>query len=718
MRHFVIAAKLGFVENGVALQYGFSHAPYTLSTDGLEGGQWFQLLDPRIPRSVGLKTEHDKATPYARLGAISITDSAHDGVPSIVARLIAARVEGAVAQVWRGWSDQTLDAFETWFISRTGSVSSRGRRFTAEQLPNFPWLKKRIAGSVHADAPNKNLINRTVPVGVGEVFQDAGQIWDAVNLITYLSQSLHVVRGAADGGAPVADFVALDWGAQLMQPPYLQPTFDHGGPAADTETQTEVVRWDFDSWTGGLPNGIDVVEIAGVAEISEAAGGGAAQIDVTPNTLGDTGWVGLSGGSSRVVQQGGADWTDASGSLEGDVETADANFATVSLDDGDFSDRVRFSGFDVSAVPEDHFISGAEIELEHSGTDVQVWRLRVLDSIGRLIADFDRSAITVPGSNGIETIGGTGDLGTQLEARTGADVSAGGHVEVMARGNGASPSYSLGRIRVKLHYGDAVNTLRLYTPADVMTPGQRQRIRIDYEDFADPGLIQLGTVAGSGDPITELLDPFADSAIRIQGSGRVFRWLRADEAVWAMACKGSGKISLVTVDEIEDVKNRYGELLPWLTELTAGAAAAAQLDSTTLSAHATAIGDPVMGWKYAGGETLEDFYNLFTTDSGSGFWLPHADGNIYFGLWAPPSGTPDFTPEPEDMDAERVEYRSYEASFRTLRAVGARNWTPIPAGSAAGITFQFSATDRAALSEDYRVIRRADPDSLNPWPVS
>lgn len=711
----VVLAKVYFNEGESTLVYGFSSELYTLSTSGLEGGQWFPLLEPNIGLRLRLSTEHDAASPVAEFGDITIADGGDINYEHIIDRLLEGRVEGAQAEVRRCYSDTTWDNAEVWFKSRSGLPSYSRRTLTIPQKPDFEWLKDTVTNSVHDDAPNAAIINRTVPVGAGEVFQDAGQQWDAQNLIWYLSEPMHTVRGAAEGGAPITEFVPLDWGAQLTAGHQLQMTFDHGGPAADTETQTEVVRWDFDTWTSGLPDGIDVTEISGVAEISEDTGGGAA-IDVTPNTIGDTGWVTFVAGDTRVVQQGGVDW-EPSGSgatLASDVEAADSDFATVTLDDGDFSDRVRWTGFDVSAVPADNVITGAEIELEHSGTDVEVWRLRVLDSIGRVIADFDRGAISVPASNGTETVGGTGDLGTQLEARTGANVADGASVEVMLRGDGSSPSYSLGRIRVKLHYGDEVNTLRLYTPGDVMTPGQRQRIRVDYENYE--GLIQFGTVAASGDPVTRLLDPFADSAVRVNGSGRFFRWIRADEAVWAMAFKGAGTIMLVTVDEIKDAKNQLSEVVPWLVDYSGGDSSA--IDTTSLNSLATDVGDPIMGRLYTGGEQIEEFLNLFVTDSCSGWWLPDRDGEIKFGFWTAPAASPDYTITEERIDADSVEVRAYEASFRTQRAVGARNETPIDQGEAAGITYTFSETDRAAISERWRVIRRADPDNLNPWPVA
>lgn len=711
MRQFVAVALIDFVEDGEVKRYGFSSTAYFLSTDGLEGGIWHTGLNPDIPLDIGISTEHDNSTPLQNFGAVRVADVGDADFPHIIDRFLSGDLSGQKAEVRRGYTDQTLSQMEIWYKSRSDKINYANRLLTITQRSRNDWLQATIADQVHADAPNKTLINRTVPVGIGEVFQSGGQVFDAPNLIYFLSRSMARLRGVSEGGAPTENFSELDWGAQLTSNPSRQPTFDFAGPVTANETETNVVNWTFDDWTADEPDGIDVYEIAGSADISENASGGAADITVTASTIGDSGWVNITEAQTLIVQQGGANWVANSGTVADAVASDDGNIATPELSfDGNFSDRIRWSTFDTT-VPTDNIITGAEIELTHSGTDVEVFRLRALDSLGRIIADFDRGEISVPAVEAAETVGGTGDLGNQPERFTGEDVANGSSVEIMMRAIGASPSYALDMIRLKLHYGETITTLRLYTPTEDLVPGQRVRIRVDFES-ADLD-VRWSTVAASGDPITSLLDPFSPDGVKLEGTGRIWRWIRADEAVWGMSFRGTGTVSLVKIDQIEDVTNRYSELVPWLVTEAGGNLEEVDLDS--IDSHATAVGDPVLGWLFQADETMADALDLLTTDTLGGWWLPDRDGLLKVGLWEPVTGTPDWTPETERIDADNVSIKTYEASGRSRRAVGAKNWMPIEPANAAGITFEFSQSDRALISEQWRVIRRADPDNLNPW---
>jgi hypothetical protein len=741
MRKLIVAAKIEYSQSGVITTLGVASGHYTADATGLFRRTWYPILDPSVSVEIGVSLPWESGGPTDTFGAVQLTNGADGLDDHLLDTLLTAQVSGLQTEIRRGYDDEAWDDLELVSITHNDRVAFDGESVTISQRSALDKTDLPIVQSVFdSDTPNPRIVNQAVPLLLGQCFQIEPKVWDAANGVWYVASNQSNISTIREGGARTDNFVKTDWGFQMLAGVNLQLTADAIGPEPTSASTTAVVDWDFDAWTSDDPDSIDVTESTASpfdATISEASGD-EADITVSATPTGDTGWLSLVDPFEPIYGSlsGNGAWSSSgSGSAEDAVVSDDGTYATATVYG---PTTLRVTGFD-PAVPAGYAITGAEIELIADGTNVELMLLTVNQSTpGTRIASYigvSGSGITasdITGTKTTHTGGGANFIGGGIGVRENTDaedVNPGCHFTLQFKpATAGSATLNIYQVRIKLHYAPTIDIVRLFSPTTVLEPGERHTITI--EATAADIYARWGGSDSSGGTLRDATDPFSTSLSQIDGAGRYqFEFVPdAGENFFGIEFKrlnsaGTATIDRITVEKRSDGLNRYKSLVPYIAEQVG--LETADIDQTVIDQHDTDTGSPEIGWYISGAESMSQVMDIFAR-SLSGVWWRDRDAKIRSALWAlSDSATPDYTIESITVDGVQqpiqivgnVDIVSDPARQATERAVGAKNWRPLRVNETAGITEEFTEQDRANVIEDYRVIRRANFDSLNPWPM-
>lgn len=741
-RRVIVGTKLKFSVDGAISTLGLSSGPYFRSTAGLVRNTWFPVLDTAIPVDIDTTLPWEDGAPADSFGAIRAINGGDAIDPYILDQLLSAQVSGLEAETKRGYEDEDWENWEPYALTKSDRLSFDGEDLTITQRSALDALDQPLIQQVFDETtPNPRIVFRRVPLLMGPAFQIEGLIWDAPNQIHYIASNQSNVSAVREGGARTDNFGLLDFGVQMLQGSSpLQLTFDAIGPAPDTLSQSTVVDWAFDAWTGDNPDDIDVTEDPPEAEISQDGVNSLGDITVLATPTGDSGWVSLTDPFEPVF-----------GGLEGNGAWSPVGAATVEdaviADDGSYAQAtiygettLRVGGFD-PAVPAGYVLTGVEIEIiAESDNDSRFTVVTVNQTNpGSRIASF----IGVAGSGILEddlnggakttlTGGGTnfigGGVGVKEEVTAEEVNSVGLHFTIKVKPRStASETIKIYQVRTKVHYAPSIDIVRLFTPTGVLEPGERHTVTLDLA--AADIYARWGSATASGGVLKDASDPFSTSLAKLENPGRYeFEFVpEKGESFFGIEFKrlntaGTAKVDRITVKKRAAGKNRLTALVPYAVGLVG--LSDDDINSAQLTALGDATGNPEIGKYITSNESAAEVIDLFMR-SHSAIWWRGADAKIGCRLWKlDRDATPTARLEDIEVDGIRQSIRLIKpvtietdpAPRATEIAVGAKNERPLRVSETAGITEEFSEQQLANVIEEWRVRRRANFDSLDPWP--
>ena len=769
MRRFVALAKIGFSEAGVISTLGTSFGHYEGDAAGLVRNTWYPILQPEISLEVSAVLPWQAGEPTDAFGTLVLING-KDGLDEhLLDRFVTAQVSGLNTEIRRGYDDQTWDEMELWFLSKNDKLWFEGDELMISQRSRLDVLDKPLITRVFADplkaetgpgelslAAEKNLpinpriINDTVPLLLGPAFQILPKVFNAPNQVLFVASNLSGISVVREGGRRTTGFSEVDFGIQITQGavegnprPF---TVDAIGPAPDTQSETVVVDWLFDAWTGDNPDGIDVTESASgtplEAEISQSGTDPVADITVLATPTADTGWLALQNPFEPVffgLSTNGEFWTfSGAASVEAAVIADDGSFAQASFFD---TVSLRVSGF-MPALPDGNEVTGVEIELVVEGTNVELQTLTANQTIGgtRVAAYVDENgevqnsgitAASITSTKSTLTAGGVNFVGGGNGVRedvSSDDVNGGMHFTLKLKPAVAGvATVKLHQVRLKVHHRPSIDIVRLFSPTAALEEGERHTITI--EASAADIYARWGGSATSGGALKDSTDPFSTSLSALQNPGRFsFEFVpEKGETFFGVEFKrlnlgGTAAINRITVKKRSDGLNRFASLVPYMASLVTDQDV---IDQAFIDAHDEATGSPEMGTYIRENESFAEVMSFFVR-SLSGIWWRDRDAKARSKLVQLPAGaTPDFSLDGTVIDgvlrqpkiASGGQVKTSEAPNATERAVGAKNQDPLRIGETAGISEEFSLQELANVIEEWRVRRRANFDALNPWPV-
>lgn len=736
MSNFVALAKIQYSVDGVITTIGVSTAPYFGSATGLLRETWYPILQPEIAFDVNAAFSFEGGRSSSNFGALTLYNG-RDGVDDyLLDKFLTSQVRGLETEVRRGTTGQTWDEMEVWLVANNDIARWDGEELTIGLRSRNDGLSKPLANEVFAsDTPNPRIVNQTVPLLLGDVFQLEPLIFDAFNQVWYTAKNISATRDVQEGGGSVTEWIPVQFGHQMTAGTVLPITVDAIGPAPSSATSINRVTWEFDAWTSGDPDGITIFETASEATISENVSGVQGDVVINQPAAGDTGFVAFTDPALfSPYGEATTNWTAASGEPEDAIVSDDANPALVETWS---HEPIYVIGVD-PAIPADSIVTGVELEVIAEGSNARFAQLSVVDANGYQISAFagvtgsgDFLSRDIPSGKTTMTGGGVNfKTGTIEFNTTRVNAGIGVFISVAQQSPGTIATAKIHRVRIKLHYVSAVKTVKLESTTAVLTKDKRYRVRVTHET-ADIWA-RWGSVATSGDDITTPEDPFSAWFAEFLTSGlREFEFVADKSGFFAFeyyrsTAAGTATVNEITVNEITDGINTYAGLVPYmgtLVELADGA-----IDTTSINAHDTACGSPALGWFIGSNESMADMMDLFARDSLFGSWWDDYDGKIRSALLQIDlTGDPELSLESIEVDGvQRNPYivpgtatvQDVRAESATERARAARNWRPLREGEVVEIGEGFSEQDRADAKEEYRVIRRANFTSLNPWPVS
>jgi len=643
MRQFVVAAKIQYSVDGVITTLGAASTAYFADASGLLNRTWYPILDSAVSVSVDVSLPWESGSPSQEIGDILLTNGGDGEFQHVLDLLIPAQLAGLVSEVRRGYTDQSWDELPDIIFKARNS----GKRFDGEQLiiPQRPFLdklEKPLATQVFDDdTPNPRIVNRTVPLQIGQAFQIEPLIWDAPNQVYYVASNVSNVSAVREGGARTDNFVETDFGFQLLAGSNLQITTDAIGPEPTAGvSQSAVVDWDFIAWTSDQPDGIDTTENPTEASISESAAGDEADIEVLATPTADTGWMSIQNPIEPLFAgiPGNDAWTANGGaaSVEAAVVTDDGSFAEATI----FGVTPLRVGSYLPALPDGNEVTGVEIELIAEGTNIEIVLLTANQrDPGTRVAAFVDANGEVSGSgiapNSITstkqtlTGGGPNFVGGGIGVRevvTSDDVNDPGmHFSLKVQpATAGSATVKIYQVRVKVHHRPSIDIVRLFSPASVLEPGERHTVTI--ESTAADIYARWGGSDASGGTLKDATDPFSTSLTRLEGAGRSSFEFVPDpgEAFFGIEFKrlnsaGTATINRIKVEKRADGLNRYKTLVPYMAGLVG--LEASDIDQTMIDAHDAATGSPEMGWRIEANESMAEVLDLFAR-SLSGVWWP------------------------------------------------------------------------------------------------
>jgi len=748
MRQFVVAARIQYSVDGVITTLGAASTAYFADASGLLNRTWYPILDSSVELSVDVSLPWETGSPSQEIGDILLTNGGDGEFQHVLDLLIPAQLAGLVSEVRRGYTDQSWDELpDVIFKARNASKRFDGESLIIPQRPFLEKLEKPLATQVFDETtPNPRIVNRTVPLQIGQAFQIEPLIWDAPNQVYYVASNVSNVSAVREGGARTDNFVETDFGFQLLSGSNpLQITADAIGPEPTAGvSQSAVVDWDFIAWTSDEPDGIDTTENPPEASITESAAGDEADIDVLATPTDDTGWMSIQNPIEPVfsgLTRNDAWTASGAASVEAAVVTDDGSFAEATV----FGPTTLRVGSYLPALPDGDEVTGVEIEIIAEGTNTEIMLLTAnqRDPGTRVAAFVDANGevsgsgigpASITGTKQTLTGGGQNFVGGGVGVRevvTSDDVNDPGmHFSLQVQpATAGSATVKIYQVRVKVHHRPSVDIVRLFSPASVLEPGERHTVTI--ESTAADIYARWGGSDASGGTLKDATDPFSTSLTRLEGAGRSSFEFVPDpgEAFFGIEFKrlnsaGTATINRIKVEKRADGLNRYKTLVPYMAGLVG--LEASDIDQTMIDAHDAATGSPEMGWRIEANESMAEVLDLFAR-SLSGVWWPDRDGKLRSVLWTlDPNATADVTITNITVDGKpqrtrikgNITLESDPAPEATERAVGARNWRPLRISETAGITEEFSEQERANVIEDWRVRRRANFDNLNPWPVA
>lgn len=741
----IVAARISYISGGTTKTLGVASGAYFADASGLVNKTWYPILDPAISFDLSVTLPWESGSSRASFGALTLVNGADGLSDHILDEFLTAQVSGQIVEVRRGSESAAFADLELWFKSKTDRVAFDGEFVTLSQRPRLDRMLLPLNTTVFGDGtPNRRLVNVTRPAVLGDVFQ-IEPLLEVPNQLRYFAASnLSVVRQVQEGGNVTTNWTDVDNGFQMTASPSLQVTAHISGPPKPATDLEELLgaTGTFESWTSDDPDGITVFESPPDSEISQNVTQGAdivtsiATADASTNNTGTTAAIqpASSGRSLVGIDASSATVTDVA-SFPGLIDADDTEYLRWRLGGANITgQRLTLTGFGVALadVP-----TGVEVKIrsdKSSASPIDFSEVRLLFPDGS-ISDNKASAATLTTTKTQHVFGGPNDSwGAILGAASFGD----GFGIRLNFTTGASGSFPVDarvyEIIVTVHTGSGDESVRLYF-SPTLASGARYRVRITHTGSSEQVEARWGGVASSGAAIPWLAavaggsvssdlsanvdDPFSVTTTTLEDTGVAEFEFVADGPVFGMQFfrlpgqTGTMTINRIELEEVSVSLNTYSDLVPYMATLAG--LDVADVDTTSIDAHDAACNNPPLGWYIDGNETMEEIMDLFAR-SLSGTWWPDRDAKIRSTLWRlDTTATADFELTAERIDGD-VSIVTADAEESTERAYAARNWLPIDLDRAAAISTTFTEQQRADIAAEWRVIRRADFATLNPWP--
>ena len=733
----ILVAKVSYSDGQSVRTIGVSDAPYFGNAAGLDGGCWWPLLDPESDQGWGESARHPwqgQSDPF-RMGDLTLINTGRHfdaWTRYTVAGLVTELQRGPASAVWNDEPDR-FDTFHPGKLEPVWRAQGRTRRFEGRErmILSFESLLAPLAGALNTEVfddetANETLINRPVPLVLGNVFQVRPALADPSILAYVAANNLAVTHSVAEGGnssTPV--WIALPQGHQLLQSPTLQITADISGPPlVDPDEAEDVLEGmgDFDNWAAGELDieGLTVTTSSGAA-VTEGADSDSAVIAIDPDGDIDTGW--LTGNALNQVPYPFLAASSEWGSIVSEftpptaamLENDDASGARVFP--GSTSRRsyhLRLTELGVEIDPAS-IVTGVEIDLvaRKENTTPNAF----IDSVGMV---FDNGTLaqktllqeTLTDSKETYVFGGDDDLYGRNEI-TGQQVNADDFGLFFAVGTLTEADWiRVYRARMKIYYTVARKGVE-FRWADVLTEGERYTLTIETLD--DDGSLR----ADWSDSVAAD-DPFSARNSFLTGGtiSFVFTAGASSDFVLRLTRFGNGtqEINSIRLRKSSGAQDTLDQLVPWIVNHV-GLDPEQHVVQSAIDAHAAATGMARLGWLVANSETADDVLALLAGSLGGMLWHDRG-GRIKSMLLQPPDDSDDDILYIEDNRINgEIEIWDDTPEGMTDRANAATNWHPIAEDRTAGT---LSDQEKANVAASHRVVRRAkfpDLEGFTPAPT-
>ena len=733
MTEIILAAKIRYSDGETVRTLGVTDAPYLGPASGLEGSVWWPLLDPDADTRWAEHARHpyQGQPPPLEIGDLILINSSGFFDPWIGFTVAGLEIEVQRGPINAEWNDEAdrWDAFhagkfEPVFRALGGRRRFEGRsRFVIGLQSVLEPLGEALIKDVFDDIDSPLLEGRRAPLVFGFARQIAPLAFLPNDLVYYTAQNAVGTISVAEGGnAETPQWEDWDPGFRLLASPTLAITADIAGPEKPGSLEDNLLDsiGSFDSFTGDDPDGWTVATTPTLSAVADAAPG----LDVTATASDQTGDWKLGGNATAFVvgDKRQAEWVNPDNALADDTNDATASLQVFVTGGGvgisiTISERLTVSGFDFD-LPENAIITGFEVGIlcrdfaqTGAGAEPAVEIPQIITRIG----NRERTKVEPqdmprdPDPYAELLWGGPTDLWGQEPTRENINGLSIGFVARRDATVVGTVVARIRRVRVRAYYTIGQSNVRLWTDVE-MEPGQRYRLRVVADDgVAEDDLsIRVAGVDAISDPLPGgsaealILGEDEDADIDFVPEGPVL-------AVSINATDGVAQrvIQSLALTARTLARSKYAELVPYVVEL-AGQDPETAVDQAMIEAHATASQDPTLGWYISGAESADDLLFLFAGSLGGMIW--HGlDGRVRSMLLQPP--TPSEKDEALRLEGGRitgsVDSDDDDPPEITDRVHAARNFAPLSPDRTAGITSTWTEQDRADVSADYRVTRRA-----------
>lgn len=728
MSQILLVAQLQFIGPAGQQILGVSDAPYIDpdSDSTLFRGCYWPVITNDIAWSEHARHAFQDQAPDLSIGDITLDNHGRlfDDWPGYT-------FSGLRLELKRGPASTPWADLEPVLIARMGPARWIGREAMVIQLRSvLEGLNEPLAREVFDEGtPNANLINTVSPLLLGQCYQLRPAVLDPAILRYYIADNMTLVFGVQEGGNPTENWEQIIQGFQLTQNATLGITCHAAGPPLPEDERVDVIAdiGGFETWDSGDPDGWDVRRDPPYSEITEVAGG--AEVESTAELGGDLG----------LVPAGRVEVIPATPVLE--FEPVGAATLTEALEDPNVGYAQIVSGgvtglgflqlfdFDLP-IPTGQRLAGIELEIdiENAGSGATdksveiVHFFRMPDGTTRGLPQQEPSAPAVPRyvptTRQTLVFGGERVLPPSFSQAVLDDPAFESRWRFRRLGGGVS-DIRVHAIRIRIHHEPDFEFLRLRTKTPRLVPGNRYLIQIDHGGSESDSI----RVRWSGTTATGEVQPptssFSRQSAVLAGDGVTEETWIADGTHFAIKFdRGDGNgeqlIRRISVIEQSLSLDRYRDLVPYIVGMM-GYDPADHVDQAMIDAHDEAAGNMPLGWYVNNNASADQVLFRLAASLGGPIWAG-LDGKVRSFLMLPPEDPGedhDYLVLEDQQIRDDVEIWDDQPPNITDRAVGARNWHPIPEDRAATITSTWTEQDRQDVAAEWRVTRKAQFPELD-----
>ena len=742
----MIVARIQYAVDGELRALGVSDASYfdIGNTAALERGVYWPLIDPGSEITWSEQARHAF---HSQPAPLSIGELVLVNSSGFFDDWVDYQVKGFQTEIRRGSPNTPWADLEPVLVARNEALRFPNRSQMVITLGNVlqalasPWNTVVF----EEGQANPRLDNTSVPAVLGKALQVNGLPVDPGQLRYVAAWNLGFVWQVAAGGNPITAWNFSDRGWILDANPTLTITGTISGPPVPIENVIDLAAdaGDFTALTD-LTDYTVVDNSPDATAVLTASPAEGLQLNIDASAY-EFDFESFAGASER--------W--AGGNVA--VSTVGTGGQTLPIDDqwefvddpadetrylriawgtgqapGTLSNGVSFSGFTFTDLPDDAVID--YIEIDHTAElqtgfgvlDAGLEEIVIRKASGAVSANgIDGSSVNetaftpVPTTTTTQTITTDSTMGLRL---TGADCKQTGfQIRLRWRSEKPIPSpigpvlnavLHVYGIKFRVYLKDSGNVITLHTDLG-MVPGNSYELQFDHDEDPAEIIARWAGVETATSPVEGQGDTFSTFQGRLTDDGEsAFRFM-ADGPVLALgfacdpATDASQLIHSIRVIEVGQVVDRYAGLVPYIVD-EAGLDPVLNVDQDSVDEHDTITGEMPTGWLVSNSESADDLLFLLASDRGGAVY--HGlDAKVHSGLIRNPADVTDTLPAvgPERIDIDSAEIWDDLPPGITDRVQAARNWSPIPEDRAAGIVATFTEQDRADVSADYRITKKA-----------